>query len=384
MADARDLLRAHRAENRIKHPDAAYSDAGKLICKICHKIVKTEALWNSHINSPEHQREIQVLERQPGSAYYIDKDKEKKSGTDSSKRKHLDLSDTDDDDGEYDMPRKRGKLDTSGSESAGSGSGSKRASPPTHNRGASNTPLHGVEIAIPSRPATPAAGSNSATSTPKGVPVGRSPLIGTETASTTATAQQNAPISTQALSVPSTTTAATASTAQAAPDAVDATEWAAFEAEIAQASEPTAAPTSALAAISSSATISAPALSAAQLAAKSEEEEHERRKHLLDAQIDDEREDAKLAFAAEMEEMEELEGRVRRLKERREELRKGSLANLRGAASATSSNSDADSVMAKGQTAEDKENKSDTIYEEDEDSSDVEFEEDEDNFWGFL
>lgn len=385
MADARALLRAHRAENRIKHPHAAYSDAGKLICKICHEIIRTEALWEAHINGPNHQRRFQVLQAQPGSGYYVEESIG--SGNGDSKRKYDDLSDTDDDFGEYDMPRKRGRLDTSGPTTAGSGN--KRESPPTLNRRASNTPLHGVEIAIPSRPATPAAGSNSATSTPKGVPVGRSPLIGSEAASTTTTTQQNAPISTQAVAGPSTT--ATATTTQAAPDAVDAAEWAAFEAEMALASEPASttatAPASALAAISSSATISAPALSAAQLAAKSEEEEHERRKHLLDAQIADEREDAKLAFAAEMEEMEELEGRVRRLKERREELRKGSVANLRGAAAATATatsttaagtNAGADVVMAKGPTADGKENNGGTIHEEDEEDDE---EDEEDDGW---
>ncbi|KAI0107705.1 hypothetical protein F4776DRAFT_423782 [Hypoxylon sp. NC0597] len=389
MADARALLRAHRAENRIKHPHAAYSDAGKLICKICHEIVRTEALWEAHINGPNHQRRFQVLQAQPGSGYYVEESINIGSGNGDNKRKYDDLSDTDDDFGEYDMPRKRGRLDTSGPTTAGSGN--KRESPPTLNRRASNTPLHGVEIAIPSRPATPAAGSNSATSTPKGVPVGRSPLIGSETASTTTTTQQNAPISTQAVAAPSTTTTtATATATQAASDAVDAAEWAAFEAEIALASEPASttatAPTSALAAISSSATISAPALSAAQLAAKSEEEEHERRKHLLDAQIADEREDAKLAFAAEMEEMEELEGRVRRLKERREELRKGSVANLRGAAAAATAtatsttaagaNAGADVVMAKGPTADGKENNGGTIHEEDEEDEEDDEEDD--------
>ncbi|OTA56234.1 hypothetical protein K449DRAFT_163164 [Hypoxylon sp. EC38] len=74
MADARALLRAHRAENRIQHPHAAYSDAGRLICKICHEVVKTEALWESHINGPNHQGRIQVLQAQPGSGSYITED----------------------------------------------------------------------------------------------------------------------------------------------------------------------------------------------------------------------------------------------------------------------------------------------------------------------
>ncbi|KAI1411083.1 hypothetical protein F5Y13DRAFT_66634 [Hypoxylon sp. FL1857] len=410
MADARALLRAHRAENRIKHPHALYSNAGKLLCKVCHEPIKTEALWDAHIQGAIHQQKLQVLQSQPGSGSEKKDGGGDEDGDGNNKRKRpldYELSDTGDDEPEDFLPRKpppqpspssdddnneyheyheyheddeeedeepmpkRAKLDTTASNGS-----EKRLSPSELNRRASNTPVQGVGIAIPSRPATPAAGSNSATSTPKGVPVGRSPLIGSEMTSTTASApttQQNFPVSTQA--APPTTaltaTNATSTTAQAAPTAaVDEAEWAAFESEIALASAPPAA--TAATTFSADATISAPALSAAQLAAKSQEEEHERRKHLLDAQIADEREDAMLAREAEFEEMEELEGRVRRLKERREELRKGSVANLRGAAAAvgTTGGEDSDMVMAKGPAADGKENNGGTIHEEDEDDDD--------------
>ncbi|KAK6956555.1 hypothetical protein Daesc_001833 [Daldinia eschscholtzii] len=385
MADARALLRAHRAENRIKHPHAAYSDAGKLLCKLCHEPVKTEALWESHVRSPNHKTRAQAIQSNNLSS-------QPPQGVSSSteggngKRKHDDIdegmSDGDDGDAEEAVRKKRSKPDLALSTSNG---GEKRQSPPELSRRTSHAPGHGVEIAIPSRPATPAAGSNSATSTPKGAPVGRSPLIGSETASTTSTSTPaNLPISTQSLSVPSTT--ATTTTAapqqqqqgaqQSSNDAVDEDEWAAFEAEIA--AEPAPAPalssSGGLQSYSADATISAPAMTAAQIAAKSQEEENERRKHLVDAQIADEREDATRALEAEFEEMEELEGRVRRLKERREQLRKGSLA---AATNPTTAAND-DVVMAKG-PAEGKENSNNTnIPEEEEEDEDDDDDEDDD------
>lgn len=62
-------------------------------------------------------------------------------------------------------------------------------------------------------------------------------------------------------------------------------------------------------------------MSAAEIAAKSHDEEHEKRRALVDVQRDDEREDATRALEAEFEVMEELEARARRLRERREALR---------------------------------------------------------------
>ncbi|KAF3055183.1 hypothetical protein GL218_07338 [Daldinia childiae] len=363
MADARALLRAHRAENRIKHPHAAYSDAGKLLCKLCHEPVKTEAIWESHIRSPNHRKRVQALQSN------LSEQPQAVSSTDggNGKRKHDDvdegISDVDGD-AEEAIRKKRSKPDLALSTSSG---GEKRQSPPELSRRTSHPPVQGVEIAIPSRPATPAAGSNSATSTPKGAPFGRSPLIGSETTSTPTSTPSNLPISTQSLSVPSSTTT-TAALPQAQPSngAVDEAEWAAFEAELAAEPAPAPGPQG----YSADATISAPAMTAAQIAAKSQEEENERRKHFVDAQIADEREDATRALEAEFEEMEELEGRVRRLKERREQLRKGSVANLRSAAA------NDDVVMAKS-PADGKENNDSSIPEEDEDED----EDDEDDDW---
>ncbi|KAI1204084.1 uncharacterized protein F4807DRAFT_375673 [Annulohypoxylon truncatum] len=423
MADARALLRAHRAEHRIKHPHAAYSDAGKLLCKLCHEPVKAESLWENHIRGPNHRKRAQLQnspQSQPQSQTTSTTDRSSNNGTGtgteigagvgSGKRKLDEVdegqSSASDSASEDAIRRKRSRASV----------GEKRQTPPVLGRRASNAPVQGVEIAIPSRPATPAAGSNSATSTPKGAPVGRSPLIGgsaeaqtggtpmsisTPTSTPSTSAQNNnnngngngnLPISTQSLASQSATATANPttnnnhnndSTSQATSNAVDEAEWAAFEAEIATASE---APGTNGNDPYNSATISAPALSAAQLAAKSEEEENERRKHQLDAQMADEREDATLALEAEFAEMEELESRVRRLKQRREELRKGSVANLRATATTTTTGGggggggdDSDISMTKS-PAGGKENESTGVIEEEDDEDEEDEDEDEDDW----
>ncbi|KAI2609661.1 uncharacterized protein GGS25DRAFT_485659 [Hypoxylon fragiforme] len=312
MADARALLRAHRAENRIKHPYAAYSDAGKLLCKLCHEPIKSDALWEGHIRGPSHTKRLQN-HSQPQLVDRSDNDNGGKRKLDDS------TSEADDDDAEDTIRTKRSRTDMAASNH---GSSENRQTPPELSRRTSNPPGHGVEIAIPSRPATPAAGgSNSATSTPKAAHVGRrSPLMGSDTNSTPPTSA-TLPSSAAATSLPISTSTTNTQTAAAA---VDEAEWAAFEAEVvATPVTPTNTSTNTNP-YTSDAIISAPALSTAQLAAKSREEENERRKHLLlDGEIADEREDATRALEAEFEEMEELESRVRRLKERREALRKG-------------------------------------------------------------
>ncbi|OQO03834.1 hypothetical protein B0A48_10475 [Cryoendolithus antarcticus] len=75
----------------------------------------------------------------------------------------------------------------------------------------------------------------------------------------------------------------------------------------------------------SAATISAPALSAEELAAQAREEISAQRGK-RDVEIADEREEAEGRLQEEFAEMEELEGRVRRLRERREGLRKVGVA----------------------------------------------------------
>lgn len=92
---------------------------------------------------------------------------------------------------------------------------------------------------------------------------------------------------------------------------VDEDEWAAFEADIAVESLPIAA----------EATISAPALSAAELERQTAEETYAERKTRLEAELEGEKEDAARKLEDEFDEMKDFEERVRRLKEKRDALR---------------------------------------------------------------
>ena len=95
------------------------------------------------------------------------------------------------------------------------------------------------------------------------------------------------------------------------PTDVDEDEWAAFEADIAVLKEPTAA----------DAVISAPAMTAAEVEARSLEESNATRKERHEAELEGDKEDAARKLEVEFEEMEGLEERVRRLREKREALR---------------------------------------------------------------
>ncbi|KAI1420335.1 hypothetical protein F5Y12DRAFT_136107 [Xylaria sp. FL1777] len=378
MADARALLRAHRAENRIKHPHAAYSDAGKLLCKLCHDVVKTESLWDTHIRSQTHRQRLQTLQRQQQpTSHSIEESAHKRKRSEDADEPMSDAGEDDDDTVRAKRSKTEGEVShTSTPNGTGNGAEGSREkdkektqTPPGLVRRTSGTPVQGVEIAIPSRPATPLAGSNSSVSTPKAISITRSPLVGSDRSSTSGVSAATPvliPISNDMLTVPSqTTTQAAPSTrndtpvAQTSSGAVDEAEWAAFEAEMSALDAPAPPTASGQSHPYVDATISAPALSAAQVAAKSEEEEHERRKHAMEAEMADEREDATRALETEFEEMEELEGRVRRLKERREELRKESVMNLRGVATLKTGAADGKENVRRNKLDEDEEEEDD-------------------------
>lgn len=94
---------------------------------------------------------------------------------------------------------------------------------------------------------------------------------------------------------------------------VDEDEWAAFESDIAAAEVPTED--------KSEAVISAPAMSTAEVEARSAEEEKRCRKEKMEAELEGDKEDADRKLLEEFEEMESLEQRVKRLREKREALR---------------------------------------------------------------
>ncbi|KAF7943980.1 hypothetical protein EAE96_010392 [Botrytis aclada] len=94
---------------------------------------------------------------------------------------------------------------------------------------------------------------------------------------------------------------------------VDEDEWAAFEADIAAAGVPTD--------VEPEAVIFAPAMTTAEVEARTAEEEKARRKEKLEAEVEGDKEDASRKLQEEFEEMESLEQRVKRLREKREALR---------------------------------------------------------------
>ncbi|KAL4722466.1 hypothetical protein ACLX1H_010342 [Fusarium chlamydosporum] len=262
MSDVRSLLRQQRAARRIEHPYAAYSEAGKLLCTLCHEQIKTETLWDSH------------------------------------KRKHDDTEEAiDDGDGDVEMDDGRRKRNKTEDIEGDRDSKDQNLTPPRLTRRTSTTPSQGIEMQIPSRPATPAHRDGSSASTPGGQPNNLTSQNGT----TTLPSRRPSGLATDERP-------ATAAVA------VDEAEWAAFEADIAATTAP----------YDEDAVISAPAMTAEEAAAADaqKEEEAEKQRAQADADMEDEKEEATRALEEEFEEMEELEARVRRLKEKREALRK--------------------------------------------------------------
>ena len=102
------------------------------------------------------------------------------------------------------------------------------------------------------------------------------------------------------------------------PAQIDEDEWAAFERDIATPPPGPGLPS----ALTAEATITAAPITAAELAAQSQEEANTQNKERREAETEGEKEDAARALEEEFDEMEGLEERVRRLREMREELRK--------------------------------------------------------------
>jgi zinc finger protein 830 len=378
MADVRTVLRQHRAARRIDHPQAAYSDAGKLLCTVCHEHIKTESLWDGHVSSAGHQQRLQSLQSAGKAANgHATAD----GAAQSQKRKHGDDDDEEMAGGfeEEAVRKKRSKQDMATREAgakesteAGKDKESLKGTPTPAPllRRASGAPAQGVEMQIPSRPATPVAGREgsstgsgaSVSSTPKVAPTGRSPLIpqGPMIAVSSALAT-----TADATATPGSTAAQQQQHPTANQQSVDEDEWAAFEADVVR------APTALATVATGDAVISAPAMTAEEAAARSQEEERERRRALADVEIEDEREEATRALETEFEEMEELEARVRRLKERREALRQQGRPAVQ-----------ADSLKGAAAPADGKENANGGAVGDEEESED-EDEDEEDDWAGF-
>lgn len=322
MADVRNLLKNEREARRIIHSHTTYTTTGKLICLLCQTQLKSESLWPGHLASSQHQARLQRSD-------------DEKISTASKVSPHSDSST----DAQEAIPKATTSVTTSsistGRKRKASESGddederkrSKRSSEElaelrTPARSGTSTPsktgmnLSLQEIQLPSRPATPQ-------KTPEIAAVAPAPAV-----------------------------------------TVNEDEWAAFEAEIA------AADTEAVV----EATISAPAISAADLAAaQSIEESSAQRKDRHEAELEQDKEDAARKLEDEFDEMEGFEERVRKLKAKREALRfQASKDVLTGEKDDQSSQTDA-SKREKIKPAEDDED-------EDEDSDD---DDDDDDWDGF-
>ncbi|KAL6913238.1 hypothetical protein ACHAPO_005176 [Fusarium lateritium] len=290
MSDVRSLLRQQRAARRIEHPYASYSEAGKLLCTLCHEQIKTETLWDSHVRGESHKTRLIKAQTAASSNGF-------NSQQSAQKRKHDDTEEAiDDGDGDIEMDegrRKRNKTE----DPEGDNARDQNLTPPRLTRRTSATPSQGIEMQIPSRPATPAHRDGSSASTPGGQPNN----LTTQNGTTTLPSRRPSSLVTDER--------------QAATSAsVDEAEWAAFEADIAATTAP----------YDEDAVISAPAMTTEEVAAAEalKEAEAEKQRAQVDADLEDEKEEATRALEEEFEEMEELEARVRRLKEKREALRK--------------------------------------------------------------
>ncbi|KIE03920.1 Coiled-coil domain-containing protein 16, partial [Metarhizium majus ARSEF 297] len=334
MADVRSLLRQKKASRRIDHPHAAYSAAGKLLCTLCREQVKAESLWDGHLLSQGHKHRVQQKKVTQTTSTSPMPEPAPNDAVPIHKRK-LEPVDEQDREMEDAVPAKRSKPDIapltgiafngtpaaaaaaaqehaakSGSTSTpdqvySAGSNNSKEStktPPSLIRRLSTTPSQGVELQIPSRPATPAhreGGSASSASASGGY---------------FALQSQTGPVTPLHRNASAATITGPAPTAadktSSAAQQVDESEWAAFEADIAAAEAP----------YDEGAVISAPAMTTEEVAAK--EAADADRKAQADVDIEDEKEEATRALEDEFAEMKELEARVKSLKERRNQILK--------------------------------------------------------------
>jgi zinc finger protein 830 len=250
MADVRALLQSERVRRRITHPHATYTSDGKLLCNLCTTVVKSEAQWQSHLHSTQHnlrsQRAQDAKELRGVGESGVGK-KRKAETLDSPRPVDKKRARSDDDD-EAEVEEVVSKAKENG------------------------RPKKMVKFESPV--------------------VSPSPL-------------------------PSSITPTLAQNDEEVAD-IDESELQALEADLAALEESTR--TAALDALRSEATISAPAMTAEELAAQAREEQSSQ-KGRRDREIEDEREEAEGRLEDEFAEMEGFETRVKRLRERREALR---------------------------------------------------------------
>ncbi|KAL8666898.1 MAG: hypothetical protein Q9202_001138 [Teloschistes flavicans] len=287
MADVRSMLRSERANRRITHPHLTYSATGTLLCLICETQIKSEALWNKHLASSEHAKNLQNVPKKHQNPKASPKSQ---SITNSSKKRKA----NDDSSDEDTRKRTRGEPST------------------LQDRSRIKSISQETSVKLNGRPMAELKRKRSSSIEPeesqKALPAQIDVTMNTDNITT------NLPPS----NVVSTMQEKPSSTAQ-----VDEDEWAAFQRDL-------ASPPLETSALTAAATISAAPMTAAELAAQSREQASTQAKERMEAEIEGEKEDAARQMEEEFEEMAGLEDRVRRLRDKREELRRVEVEGEKG------------------------------------------------------
>ncbi|KAH0558957.1 hypothetical protein GP486_004419 [Trichoglossum hirsutum] len=276
MADVRSLLRSERAARRITHPHSSYSATGTLICLVCNVQIKSESLWDTHLRSEQHAMRLRRGEAgsvpKLSTATASDKRKRKSDGEesdDSRKRMKNEKNRT---------KVTKGFLPEGFFDEPAEGDAEGDQEEDNHDQ----TQLD----SIPVRTRDPALSTPLASAIPQD-------FFDTSTPGSKGDTR-----------------------------GVDEDEWAAFERDIAG-----IAPAPPPSALTAAATISAPALSASEIAARLVDEANIQLRESKEVEVEAEKEDAVRQLEEEFDEMENLEERVRRLREKRERLRQAREAN---------------------------------------------------------
>ncbi|KAI4129607.1 MAG: hypothetical protein LQ347_003711 [Umbilicaria vellea] len=264
MADVRSLLRNERASRRITHPQASYTNAGTLICLVCHTQLKSESLWDTHLKSALHVKRSQSL--RDGAPNPV-------ADTNGMRKRKAD-------DGDGDSRKKTKPI-------GGLPDGFFDESNITRGVGVDSDP----------EPETMDEEQQEATGLVEAAPPEQKIY---------------------SAGVPAGFFDASIKGAPAPTTAIDEDEWAAFERDVAT---PPPGASAAPSALIAAATITAAPLTAAEISARSREEASIQTKERREAELEGEKEDAALRLEKEFEEMEELEERVKRLRQKREDLR---------------------------------------------------------------
>ena len=282
MADLRSLLRNERASRRIVHPLAAYSSTGTLICTVCHTQLKAESLWEKHLLSAQHA--LQRQRTRDGTTDRTLKPIDASNHGSSKKRKAID--------GEETIQKKKVKVQNGLPEGFSEDDAQETESEPDS------------QAELAEEEPKPAALEFHTSTNPTKI------ALDTSDQSTTS----NVP--SRFLDTPG---------GNNDPSLLDESERAAFERDVATPPPPASA-------LTSTATISAAPLTAAEVAAQAREQEILQNKERMEAVVEGEKEDAARRLEEEFDEMAELEERLRILRGKRDALkmaRRGEVLGVR-------------------------------------------------------